>query len=106
MTGISFAGILSILRRIANTSPASCCGWVAVTVVLCVGHRIGLGQDIGGNSSDSNPAAANQQQVGKGSAGNDAEVGALIASAIDKVGREGLISLEEGKSTVNELEIK
>ena len=39
------------------------------------------------------------------SAGNDEEVGALIASAIDKVGREGLISLEEGKSTVNELEI-
>merc|ERR1712010_421954 len=31
--------------------------------------------------------------------------GSLIASAIDKVGREGLISLEEGKSTVNELEI-
>ena len=39
------------------------------------------------------------------SAGNDTEVGSLIASAIDKVGREGLISLEEGKSTVNELEI-
>jgi chaperonin GroEL len=39
------------------------------------------------------------------SAGNDDEVGTLIASAIDKVGREGLISLEEGKSTVNELEI-
>ena len=30
------------------------------------------------------------------SAGNDDEVGQLIASAIDKVGREGLISLEEG----------
>lgn len=39
------------------------------------------------------------------SAGNDEEVGSLIASAIDKVGREGLISLEEGKSTTNELEI-
>jgi chaperonin GroEL len=39
------------------------------------------------------------------SAGNDSEVGTLIASAIDKVGREGLISLEEGKSTQNELEI-
>jgi chaperonin GroEL len=39
------------------------------------------------------------------SAGNDTEVGSLIANAIDKVGREGLISLEEGKSTVNELEI-
>jgi chaperonin GroEL len=39
------------------------------------------------------------------SAGNDNEVGSLIASAIDKVGRQGLISLEEGKSTVTELEI-
>ena len=39
------------------------------------------------------------------SAGNDSEVGSLIASAIEKVGREGLISLEEGKSTATELEI-
>jgi chaperonin GroEL len=39
------------------------------------------------------------------SAGNDKEVGSLIASAIDKVGRQGLISIEEGKSTVTELEI-
>merc|ERR1712071_153895 len=35
----------------------------------------------------------------------DAEVGSLIANAIDKVGREGLISLEESKSTATELEI-
>jgi chaperonin GroEL len=39
------------------------------------------------------------------SSGNDTEVGSLIASAIDKVGREGLISLEEGKLTTNELEV-
>ena len=39
------------------------------------------------------------------SAGNDSDVGTLIADAIDKVGREGLISLEESKSTVTELEI-
>jgi chaperonin GroEL len=39
------------------------------------------------------------------SSGNDKEVGALIADAINKVGREGLISLEEGKSTENELEV-
>lgn len=44
-------------------------------------------------------------QVAKISAGNDAVVGSLIASAIDKVGREGLISLEESKSTATELEI-
>ena len=39
------------------------------------------------------------------SSGNDVEVGSLIAKAQTKVGREGLISIEEGKSTVNELEI-
>jgi chaperonin GroEL len=39
------------------------------------------------------------------SAGNDASVGTLIANAINKVGREGLISLEESKSTSTELEI-
>merc|ERR1712194_922156 len=44
-------------------------------------------------------------KVAQISAGNDAEVGSLIANAIDKVGREGLISLEESKSTATELEI-
>ena len=39
------------------------------------------------------------------SSGNDVEVGSLIAKAQTKVGREGLISIEEGKSTVNEFEI-
>jgi chaperonin GroEL (HSP60 family) len=29
----------------------------------------------------------------------------MIANAIDKVGREGVISLEEGKSTITELEM-
>ena len=44
-------------------------------------------------------------QVGTISAGNDAEVGKMIADAMDKVGREGVISLEEGKSMTTELEI-
>ncbi|YP_003359294.1 chaperonin GroEL (plastid) [Cryptomonas paramecium] len=44
-------------------------------------------------------------QVATISAGNDEEVGKMIANAIDKVGREGVISLEEGKSTVTELEM-
>ncbi len=44
-------------------------------------------------------------QVGTISAGNDAEVGEMIASAMEKVGREGVISLEEGKSMFTELEI-
>ena len=44
-------------------------------------------------------------QVGAISAGNDEEVGKMIAEAMDKVGKEGVISLEEGKSMTTELEI-
>lgn len=44
-------------------------------------------------------------QVGSISAGNDEEVGQMIADAMDKVGKEGVISLEEGKSMFTELEI-
>ncbi len=44
-------------------------------------------------------------QVGSISAGNDEEVGQMIADAMDKVGKEGVISLEEGRSMTTELEI-
>ena len=44
-------------------------------------------------------------QVGAISAGNDDEVGQMIADAMDKVGKEGVISLEEGKSMSTELEV-
>jgi len=44
-------------------------------------------------------------QVASISAGNDEEVGRMIAEAMDKVGKEGVISLEEGKSMVTELEV-
>ncbi|MBW4670738.1 MAG: chaperonin GroEL [Cyanomargarita calcarea GSE-NOS-MK-12-04C] len=44
-------------------------------------------------------------QVGAISAGNDEEVGQMIAQAMEKVGKEGVISLEEGKSMTTELEI-
>ena len=44
-------------------------------------------------------------QVATISAGNDEEVGSMIAEAMDKVGREGVISLEEGKSMNTELEV-
>nr|YP_009511765.1 60-kDa chaperonin [Melanthalia intermedia]AXI97642.1 60-kDa chaperonin [Melanthalia intermedia] len=40
------------------------------------------------------------------SAGNDNQIGAMIADALQKVGKEGVILLEEGKSTITELEIK
>jgi chaperonin GroEL len=37
------------------------------------------------------------------SAGNDLEVGQMIADAIEKVGREGVISLEEGSASRSHL---
>ena len=45
-------------------------------------------------------------QVASISAGNDSDIGRMIASAIEKVGNEGVISLEEGQSTVTQLEVK
>jgi chaperonin GroEL len=44
-------------------------------------------------------------QVGAIAAGNDEKVGQMIANAMEKVGQEGVISLEEGKSMATELEI-
>jgi chaperonin GroEL len=44
-------------------------------------------------------------QVASISAGNDLSIGKMISDAIEKVGKEGIISLEEGKSISTELEI-
>ena len=45
------------------------------------------------------------EQVASISSGNDNIIGSLISNALAKVGREGLISLEEGKGIITELEI-
>jgi chaperonin GroEL len=39
------------------------------------------------------------------SANGDEEIGELIASAIDKVGKEGTITVQDGKTLYNELEV-
>jgi chaperonin GroEL len=45
------------------------------------------------------------KQVASISAGNDDVIGSLIADALAKVGKDGVISLEEGKGITTELEI-
>ena len=45
------------------------------------------------------------KQVAAISAGNDDVIGSLIADALAKVGKDGVISLEEGKGITTELEI-
>jgi chaperonin GroEL len=44
-------------------------------------------------------------QVGSISANADTEIGKNIADAMDKVGKEGVITVEDGKSLQNELEV-
>lgn len=44
-------------------------------------------------------------QVGTVSANGDEEIGSLIASAMEKVGKEGVITVEEGSGLANELDV-
>ena len=55
----------------------------------------------------SKPCAGNKEiaQVATISANSDAAIGDIIAEAMDKVGKEGVITIEEGKSLQNELEV-
>ncbi len=45
------------------------------------------------------------QQVATIAAANDAEIGLIIADAMDKVGKEGVITVEEAKGTETELRV-
>ncbi|NQZ14230.1 MAG: chaperonin GroEL [Alphaproteobacteria bacterium] len=45
------------------------------------------------------------KQVGTISANGDSEIGEMLAEAMDKVGNEGVITVEEAKSLHNELEV-
>src|SRR5574338_696748 len=44
-------------------------------------------------------------QVGSISANSDSDIGDIIARAMDKVGKEGVITVEDGKSLNNELDV-
>ena len=45
------------------------------------------------------------EQVGTISANSDKNIGSMIAEAMEKVGKEGVITVEKGKSMKNELEV-
>ena len=44
-------------------------------------------------------------QVGSISANNDQEIGKIISEAMDKVGKEGVITIEESKTSLTELDV-
>jgi chaperonin GroEL len=51
------------------------------------------------------PGKTEISQVGAISANNDKSIGDLIADAMDKVGKDGVITVEEAKTTKTELEV-
>src|SRR5687768_1974154 len=55
----------------------------------------------------SKPSSTNKEiaQVGTISANSDANIGDLIAQAMDKVGKEGVITVEDGSGLENELDV-
>src|SRR6201988_4799625 len=55
----------------------------------------------------SKPCSSSKEvaQVGSISANADADIGKIIANAMDKVGKEGVITVEDGKSLDNELDL-
>ena len=56
---------------------------------------------------NSKPISDNEEiaQVGTISANNDLSIGTMIAEAMNKVGRDGVITVEEGKTAETELEV-
>ena len=58
-----------------------------------------------GNMSQPCEDSTSVAQVGSISANSDTAVGQIIADAMDKVGREGVITVEEGTSLDNELDV-
>src|SRR5690606_26812355 len=55
----------------------------------------------------SKPCTTSKQiaEVGSISANSDRSIGQIIADAMDKVGKEGVITVEDGKSLENELDV-
>lgn len=56
---------------------------------------------------ESRPVSGNDEiaQVGTISANNDASIGKMIAEAMDKVGQNGVITVEEGKTAETQLDV-
>ena len=56
---------------------------------------------------ESRPVSGNDEiaQVGTISSNNDSSIGAMIAEAMDKVGQNGVITVEEGKTSETELDV-
>ncbi len=81
----------------AGANPMDLKRGIDISVVKVVEHLKSLSKDV----EDRDKIA----QVGAISANNDKTIGDLIADAMDKVGKDGVITVEEAKGTETELDL-
>ena len=82
----------------AGSNPMDLKRGIDKAVAAVVAHIKGQAQEVGEN-------LAKIEQVARISANNDAEIGALIAEAMKKVTKEGVITIEEAKGTDTHIEV-
>jgi len=82
----------------AGANPMDLKRGIDKAVAKVVEHLKGQSQAVGNDS-------AKIQQVATISANNDAEIGKLIAEAMKKVGKEGVITVEEARGTETTVEV-
>ncbi len=81
----------------AGANPMDLKRGIDLAVQKVVGELKDMSKEVGGKDEIS--------QVGAISANNDKTIGDLISDAMDKVGKDGVITVEEAKGTDTELEI-
>jgi len=97
-TVLAYAILKEGFRKIANgANPIELKRGIDKTVAEVVQYLKDTARPIEGN--------AEIAQVGTISANNDASIGNIIADAMDKVGKDGIITVEEGKTAETELEL-
>ena len=82
----------------AGSNPMDLKRGIDKAVAAVVAHIKDQAQEVGDN-------LAKIEQVARISANNDAEIGALIAEAMKKVTKEGVITIEEAKGTDTHIEV-
>jgi chaperonin GroEL len=82
----------------AGSNPMDLKRGIDKAVTAVVAHIKAQAQEVGDN-------LAKIEQVARISANNDAEIGALIAEAMKKVTKEGVITIEEAKGTDTHIEV-
>jgi len=97
-TVLAYSMIKEGLKSVAaGINPMDIKRGIGVAVDLAVSHIKGVSQDIKEKEEISQVAAI--------SANNDPAVGELIANAMEKVGKDGVITVEESKSMETNLEV-